>query len=123
MKSLSLDLDDLARDEIFKERLRFEITPEDLFKPRFAGSEEDHCDTEGYMFYVDYVERMPDVKPCLSVMKTSTTRSNTLGHVEGVPEELIMGAVKRDGARDMSGMWAIDEALEAWLRQRLGMAT
>ena len=123
MKSLSLDLDDLARDEIFKERLRFEITPEDLFKPRFAGSEADHCDTKGYMFYVDYMERMPDVKPRLSVMKTSTTRSNTLGQVEGVPEELIMGAVKRDGARDMSGMWTIDKALEAWLRQRLGMAT
>jgi hypothetical protein len=118
---LTLSLDRLKTNSVFIRHLRFDVTPELLFKPRFVTADNRarlHDETKGFMFYIDYME---DIGPTLMLMKTYEMKSKSLGDVPEAPREMLLAAVSREGVRDMSGMYPIDEAVEAWLRERLGL--
>lgn len=115
---LTLSLERLARNSVFIRNLRFDMVPEDLFRPSFKSTGEDCPDTNGFMFYIDYME---DVMPTLMLMKTYAKRSKSLGHVPDAPGDLLLAAVTREGVKDISGMYPIDGAVEAWLKDRLGL--
>ncbi len=115
------DLDELTRIENFRDSVRFDVTPDLLFKSRFITPEtkaQAYRETHGFMFYIDYME---DIAPTLMLMKTKELRSSTVGRVEGVPEELLLASVKSEGVKDYCGMYPLDEALIAWLKQQLGL--
>ena len=114
-------LDRLGKMRVFLDNLRWDLTPEIIFKPRFIkpGEKcETAAETQGFMFYIDYME---DIKPALMILKTYELRSKTIGAVEDVPEELLTNAVKREGVKDITGMYPIDEKLEAWLKKAMGL--
>lgn len=112
-------LDELTHIENFRESVRFDVTPDILFKSRFLTpetKEQAYKETHGFMFYIDY---MPDIEPTLMLMKTKELRSSTVGRVEGIPEELLLAAVKREGVKDYCGMFPPDDALINWLKEKL----
>ncbi len=114
-------LDELSNIENFRDSVRFDVTPELLFKSRFIAPEtreQAYRETHGFMFYIDYME---DVAPTLMLMKTKELRSSTVGRVEGVPAELLKAAVNREGVKDYSGMYPLDEALTDWIKEQLGL--
>jgi len=116
-----LNCERLRKNKVFMDNLRWDVTPEVLFKPRFIHDPKD-CDlakeTQGFSFYIDYAE---DITPSLMVMKTYALRSKTIGEIVDVPKELLLNAVKREGVKSYCGMYPIDEAVEAWLKERLGL--
>ncbi len=114
-------LSELRQLKDFLDNLRFDVTPEVIFKPRFLTPEtmqQAYDETHGYMFYVDC---MKGDKPVLMLMKTKELRSSTVGEVEGVPVELMEAAVSREGVKDFCGMYPLDEALIDWLKEQLGL--
>jgi hypothetical protein len=120
---MRLRLDRLKNNRMFMENLRWDVTPETIFKPRFVRdkSQSDLVkETQGFIFYIDY---LGEGTPHLMVMKTYNLTSKTVGeNLEDVPVELLMGAVQKEGVKDISGMYPIDEHLEGWLKERLGIA-
>jgi hypothetical protein len=119
-----LKLSRLRKNSVFMSHLRWDVVPQKIFQPRFIKPGEDRCnlinETQGFMFYIDY---MKDMRPNLMVMKTYNLTSKTVGEVPEVPEDLLRGAVQKEGVRDIAGMYPIDEALEGWLRKELGVAS
>ncbi len=116
-----LVLSDLRQQKHFLDDLRFDVTPEVIFKSRFLtpeNKEEAYGETHGFMFYVDCLE---GEKPSLMLMKTKELRSSTVGFVEGVPGDLLEAAVSREGVKNYSGMYPLDEALINWLNEKLGV--
>ena len=112
-------LDELTSIENFRDSVRFDVTPDILFKSRFITpetKEQAYRETHGFMFYIDYME---DVAPTLMLMKTKELRSSTVGRVEGVPVGLLEAAVNREGVKDYCGMYPLDDALTSWLKERL----
>lgn len=104
--------------------VRWDVTPEVLFKPRFVdGPQDAHLknETDGYMFYIDWYKG--EGKPTLMIMKTMGMSSSTFAEVVDCPRELLDNAVKRKGAKSYSHMYAIDAALEGWLKDKLGITS
>jgi hypothetical protein len=117
---MTLKLSRLKKNGVFMKHLRWDVTPEVLFKPRFVRDKDDRDlikETQGFMFYIDCMDDIVN----LMVMKTYNLTSKTVGDVEGVPRELIMNAVRRKGVKDIMCMYPIDKALEAWLKKELGL--
>lgn len=117
-----MQLSRLKKNSVFMENIRWDVTLEFLFKPRFVKSAKD-CDiikeTRGFMFYIDYM----DNNASLMLMKTYQLRSKTLGEVADIPRELLLNAVKKPGVKSVVGMYPIDEDLERWLKNELGISS
>ncbi len=116
-----LDLSVLSKLEDFLSNLRFDVTPEVIFKPRFLtpeNTQQAYDETHGYMFYVD---SMQGEEPVLTLMRTKELRSSTVGNVHDVPKELLEGAVSREGVKDYCGMYPLDDAVTRWIKEELGI--
>ena len=115
-----INISKIGKSRACRENLRFDVTPELLFKPRFAnsaGNEEFAGETQGFSFYVEYMEGMD--KPALMVMKTYRLTSKSIAQVTDAPEELLWRAVRESGARDIMGMYPLSKPLEDWIRSQL----
>lgn len=115
-----MKISDLRKNRFLLRQLRWDLKPEDIFKPRFVTPETDRRlrdETTGIMFYIDHVKGL---RPSLKLMRTVEMMSSTLGEVEDVPEELLTNAVGKAG-RNFGGMYPIDEELESWLKKELGV--
>ena len=121
-----LDLSDLSKLEDFLSNLRFDVTPEVIFKPRFVTpdtrqqAQQVNKETHGYMFYIDCLE---GADPVLMLMKTKELRSSTVGFVADVPEGLLEAAVNREGVKDYCGMYPLDDAVIGWIKKELGITS
>lgn len=118
---MMLKLSRLKKNRVFMDNLRWDVTLEFLFKPRFVHSEKDSAlvkETQGFMFYIDYMEDISN----LMVLKTYHLRSKTIGQVDEVPNDLILNAAKKQGVKSVGGMYPIDAALEKWLKGHLGIS-
>ncbi|MDA8325115.1 MAG: hypothetical protein M0033_02740 [Nitrospiraceae bacterium] len=110
----------LGKNRVFKENLRFDVTPEILFKPRFVHSEKDKGlidETQGFSFYVEYMGGLP--KPLLMVMKTYCMRSKTIAQITDAPEDLLWEAVRGKDIKDISGMYPLNGPLAEWIKAQL----
>lgn len=119
-----LKLSRLKENSVFVSNIRWDVTPDILFQPRFAGQgniDELMAQTQGFMFYIDYMKGDPKTPPALMVMKTYELRSKTIGEIVDVPEDMLRAAVGRSGVKDYNGMYPIDSALDAWLKKELGV--
>lgn len=119
---LTYDLDRLRKFNVFMNNLRLDVTPDVIFKPRFITEDNrTHLieEIQGFSFYIDYLG--DDDPPALMLMKTYNLTSKTIGAVEGVPHDLLIQAVKRDGIKDYAGMFPIDEGVEGWIKEGLGL--
>ena len=117
---IDISIQKLGKNRTFKENLRFDVTPELLFKPRFIYSEKDSDlikETQGFSFYVEYMEGLP--KPLLMVMKTYCMRSKTIAEITDAPEDLLWGVVRDKAVKDISGMYPLNKPLEDWIKARL----
>ena len=113
----------LRKNRLFMKQLRWDVTPDVLFKPRFVDSPEDThlaTETEGYMFYIDYLGKG---NPTLMIMRTTGLSSTSFAQVLDCPVELLLEAVKKEGVKSYSGMHPIDEKLEEWLKDKLGFTS
>jgi len=116
--------DSLKKNRLFMKRLRWDIRPEDLFRPRFVSGPGDRhlaSETEGYMFYIDWYKGSG--RPTLMIMKTAGLSSSTFAEVSDCPTELLLRAVTRKDVKAYSHMYPIDEAVEAWLKEKLGITS
>lgn len=119
-----LSLAQLRHNRLIMKQLRWDVTPEFLFKPRFAGigAEKDMKlakETEGYMFYIDYVNGAAK----LMLMRTIEMMSTTVGEIADVPGEMLQRAVKAEGVKPIAGMYPITRELEDWLKAGLGLTS
>ena len=117
---MKLKLPRLKKNRIFMEHVRFDVTPEVIFKPRFVRDSNDRGlikETQGFMFYIDHMDDILN----LMLMKTYNLTSKTVGYIQDVPRELLLNAVNMEGVKDMVGMYPIDGELESWLKGKLGI--
>lgn len=117
---MAIQLSSLKKKLLVMRTLRWDVTPEVLFKPRFTGPEKNHeilKETQGYMFYIDSLSAVPK----LMLMRTIEMMSSTFGEIEGVPEKMLLKAVKVPEGKPMGGMYPIDSELEQWLKGQLGI--
>lgn len=119
-----LNLQSLRHNRVILRQLRWDVTPEFLFKPRFVGTGEKKDiklakETNGYMFYIDYMGR----EAKLMLMRTIDMMSTTVGEVEGVPQDILQRAVKAEGVKPIAGMYPINREIEDWLKAGLGLKT
>lgn len=114
-----MDISDVRKNLIVKRNIRWDVTPEVLFKPRFTmGMERDiFKETEGFMFYIELVKGSPR----LMLMRTIQLMSSTVGEIEGIPVGILSRAVEADAAKTVAGMYPIGGELEGWLRVELGL--
>jgi len=119
-----LKLERLRENKMFMKHVRFDVTPQVIFRPRFISPGQDRSDlineTQGFMFYIDCVGGSA---PSLMVMKTYNLTSKTVGEVVGTPPELLLRAVGKEGVKDYCGMYPIDRDVEAWIRENLGLTS
>jgi hypothetical protein len=114
----------LKANKVFMCNLKLELTPDVLFKPRFASEgdlEERIKETQGFCFYVEYLQGHGVEKPSLMLMKTYKLTSKTIGEVDGVPEDLLWGAVREEGVKDIMGMYPLSRPLREWVKKELGL--
>jgi hypothetical protein len=116
-------LSSLKNNKLILRQLRWDVTPEVLFKPRFVGigSEKDvrlQRETDGYMFYVDSLGK----KTALMLMRTISMMSQTVAEVEGAPEEMLDRAVRAEGVKSYAGMYPLSTELEEWIKAELGLS-
>jgi hypothetical protein len=121
---MDMKLSSLRANGLILRQLRWDVTPEFLFKPRFAGvgKERDRDmarETQGYMFYIDYING----EARLMLMRTIEMMSQTVGQVTEVPEDMLLRSVKAEGVKPVAGMYPISAELEAWLKKELGVAS
>ena len=117
---IDIGISKLGKNRAFRENLRFDVTPEVIFKPRFIQSENQADlikETQGFSFYVEYMEGLP--KPALMAMKTYCLRSKTIAHITDAPENLLWETVRDKGAKDICGMYPLGAALEDWIKTHL----
>lgn len=114
-KSHNMSLGDLRIDEEFMRHIRLDLTPESLFLTRFGAKPEE---TDGFMFYLDLM----DGPPSLMLMKTFNATSMTVGEVQGCPDELLLGATRVEGVKDVSGMYPVNREITDWIRTGLGLS-
>lgn len=117
---VDISISRIGKNRTFRENLRFDVTPELLFKPRFVNSAENEAlvkETQGFSFYVEYMEDMP--KPALMVMKTFSLRSKSIAQVADAPEELLWGAVRESGGKDIIGMFPLSRPIEDWIKSQI----
>jgi len=115
-----IKLQDIRENPNLIDNIRLDLTPEDIFKPRFSGHgdfEKQKAETQGYFFYVEVIEKGPE----LMLMKNVDLKSKTLGEVEGVPTEHLNRIIQVPDAKEVAGMFAIDESLKGWLKGQLGL--
>lgn len=120
MPKEKLTIRELQESPAVMEHLRLDLTPADIFKPRFSGQgniKEQQAETDGFFFYVEITENGPE----LMLMKTSAFTSKTIGEVTGVPEEHLSRVITDPEAKDVGGMFEVDQPLKDWLRQELGV--
>jgi hypothetical protein len=121
--AIKVTIAQVAQNRLVMKLLRFDVTPEVLFKPRFVDKPEDvkvQEETEGYMFYVDWFKGHGE--PKLMLMKTVGLTSNSFAEITDCPVELLKNAARREGAKSYSGMYAIDAELESWIKEKLAEA-
>lgn len=121
---MPFSLPKLRTNKVFMCNLKLDVTPELLFRPRFASEgdlEERIGETQGFCFYVEYLRGHGVEKPALMLMKTYKLTSKTIGEVTGVPEDLLWGAVREEGVRDKMGMYPLNPPLRDWIRKELGL--
>jgi hypothetical protein len=110
----------LKKNGVFMKHIRFDVTPEVIFKPRFIRDRNNRDVVEeirGFMFYIDHM----DETTSLMLMKTYNLTSKTMGDIEKVPRELLLNAVNREGIKDIVGMYPIDDKLENWIKGKLDL--
>lgn len=117
-----LSLSNLRHNMVILRQLRWEVTPEFLFKPRFVGMGEEKDiklakETNGYMFYIDYLNG----EAKLMLMRTIDMMSTTVGEIEDIPQDMLQRAVKAEGVKPVAGMYPISRELEDWLKAELGL--
>ena len=120
MPKEKLTIQELKDSPAVMEHLRLDLVPADLFKPRFAGHgniKEQQAETDGYFFYVEITESGPE----LMLMKNFAFTSKTLCELEGVPPEHLSRIVTSPAARDVGGMYEVDEPLKDWIREQMGL--
>lgn len=121
---MDMKLSALRGNRLILRQLRWDVTPEFLFKPRFVGVGKERNDrlareTQGYMFYIDYING----EARLMLMRTIEMMSQTVGRVTEVPEDILLRAVKAEGVKPVAGMYPISAELEAWLKKELGITS
>ena len=117
---MDISISKIGKNRVFRDNLRFEVTPELLFKPRFTSSgqnEELIKETQGFSFYVEYMEDMP--KPALMIMKTYCLSSKSIGQITDAPEDLLWGAVREAGVKDIAGMYPLNKPMKDWIKSRI----
>jgi len=113
-----IKLAELRDNPNLMENLRLDLTPEDIFKPRYSGHgdfEKQKAETQGYFFYVEITDKGPE----LMLMKNVDLKSKTLGEVEGVPAEHLNRVITAPDVKEVAGMFAIDDKLKDWLKEQL----
>lgn len=118
---MSVKLSNLKRNPFILRNVRWDVTPKDLFKPRFTGmgnQRELHKETEGYMFYIDLAAGPPK----LMLMRTLQLMSSTEAEIDDAPQEMLIGAVGAGGAKSVAGMYPISAEVEAWIKKELGLS-
>jgi hypothetical protein len=117
---MKLRLERLRKNRIFMDNIKWDLTPQVLFKPRFIKDKSERGvldEIRGFMFYIDYMDDIAN----LMLMKTYNLTSKTVGQFYDVPQDMIMKSVKAKGVRDIAGMYPIGGELTDWLKKELGI--
>lgn len=119
MKLLSVH--DIKQNRSFIQSIRWEVTPKIFMNPSSGPrSEAGKCIdiTYGYMLYVDRVNE----KPALMIMMLKRMMSQNVGHIIGIPDDLLRDAMNCKCADCIGGMYPITGKLEDWLKKELGVS-
>ncbi|GAB4390914.1 MAG: hypothetical protein Kow0025_26190 [Thermodesulfovibrionales bacterium] len=115
---MEISISSLRNNKLILRQLRWDVTPEVLFKPRFAASGSDVSrETQGYMLYVEGFRGAAK----LMLMRTIEMMSQTVAEVTGVPEDMLKRAMEDKDAKCVAGMYPLGRELEDWLKKELGV--
>ncbi len=112
-----VSMDKLKNSRQFLKDIRWDVTPK-IFLETKSPSGEAVDTTYGYMLYVDLVND----KPVLVIMQMRSIMSKTVGYVSDVPEDLLKEAMQCTTNECVSGMYALGEKLENWLKKELDIS-
>jgi len=115
-----ITLEEIRDNSNLIENIRMDLIPADIFKPRYSGKgdlEKLKAEVEGYFFYVEIIEKGPE----LMLMRNAGLKSKTLAEVTGIPSEYLRRIIIAPDAEEVSGMYPIDEDLRGWLKAELGL--
>jgi len=115
-----ITLQDIRDNSSLMGNLRLDLTPENIFKPRYSGQgelEKLKAEVEGYFFYVEIIEKGPE----LMLMRNVGLKSKTMGEVTGVPAEHLTRIIAAQHSEEVAGMYSIDSGLKYWLKEQLGL--
>ncbi|MFC1770096.1 DVU0772 family protein [Nitrospirota bacterium] len=116
-----LSLESMKSNEFFMENIRFDVTPEDIFKTRHVRTEEEkeqaNKETQGYSFYIESMQE----PYAIIVMRTANLTSKAVGELIEAPQDLLKAAVEVKGVKEYCGMYPISQEIAEWLRAQLGL--
>ena len=113
-----LRLSRLKKNKVFMQHVRFDVTPEVIFKPRFVrdkANAEAIGETQGFSFYIESLS----ASPSLMVMKTYNMTSKTVGEIPDAHKVLLRKDVKKPDVKEIAGMYPINDEITGWIKQEL----
>ena len=117
---LEIGIERLKGNGIFARNVRFDVTPQVIFKPRFVqpgGNADAIKETQGFSFYIEFMAGVP--APILMLLKTYNLTTKTIAEITNAPADLLERAVKEGAGKDVMGMFPINKEVEDWIKKEL----
>ncbi len=117
---LEIEIKRLKGNGVFARNVRFDVTPKIIMKPRFVapGGNVEACkETQGFSFYIEYMQGLP--APILMLLKTFNFTTKTIAEITDAPQAMLEKAVKEGAGQDVMGMYPINGEVESWIKKEL----
>jgi len=114
-----LSLDRIKKEAYIIDHILWDLEPRDLMEPRSKLTDEGTSLRDQIKGYVFYIETM-DNNPALFLMRhTAMDFAETLAKIDEIPQELLLGAIEENKAKEYFRMYPINSRVKAWLRKEL----
>lgn len=116
-----LSLEQIKKEPYIVEHILWDLQPADLMEPRSKLTEEGtkfRGEIKGYVFYIDTMDKRPQL---FLMRHTAMDFAETLGKIDEIPQELLLGAIEENKNKAYFKMYPIDSQVEAWLKRELGI--
>jgi len=116
-----LPLGSLKKNGYIIENIIWDFDPKQLVPPRCKTAGEEpvpKLNISGFILYVETVGKEPGL---FLMAHKASGYAETLARIEGIPDELISGAIEENKAKEYCGMYPMNQKMKEWLMKELGI--
>jgi len=117
----NLSMSSLKKNKFIIEHILWDFEPKQLMQTRcrIAGEGSEPANlSSGYILYIETMEKNPGL---FLMMQNAAGYAETVGKINGVPDDLLAEAIQENRTREYCKMYPINKKLKEWLKGELGV--